>query len=146
MKKVVVLLLLMLLVIFAVGHADNLPNGQIITNVKEILKANPLPAGEKIQMIKIAQDDTVTSFVVRIVEGAEIKPHFHKTHSETVSVVKGKGQLLINEKWVEIKPGVLHFNPMTKVHALKNVGSGELVVFAIFTPAMKELDRHFVVK
>jgi mannose-6-phosphate isomerase-like protein (cupin superfamily) len=33
---------------------------------------------------------------------------------------------------------------MTKVHSTKNTGSGELVFISIFTPAMKETDRHFV--
>jgi len=117
---------------------------QVLTTVEEALKANPLPAGEKIQMIKIAEDNTITFFIVRMVEGAEIKPHFHKTHSESVYVIKGAGQMLVEGKWVDIKTGSIHFNPMTQIHGLKNTGAGELVIIAIFTPAMKVLDRHFV--
>ena len=117
---------------------------QIITHIDEILKANPLPAGEKVQRIGIAQDDTISFLVVRVVEGAEIKSHFHKTHDEAVYVIRGVGQMLINDKWVDIKPGSVHFNPMAKVHAAKNTGSGDLVVISIFTPQMKEPDTHFV--
>lgn len=117
---------------------------QIVTHVNEILKQNPLKADEQVQLINIAQDDTITVIVGRIIEGAEVKRHFHKTHDETVCVIKGTGQTMINDQWVDIKPGSVHFNPMTKVHSTKNTGSGELVFISIFTPAMKEVDRNFV--
>jgi mannose-6-phosphate isomerase-like protein (cupin superfamily) len=117
---------------------------QIITHIEEILKENPLKAGEKAQTITIAQDDTISLLVLRATEGVVIKSHFHKTHDETVYVIKGTGQMLINDKWVELKPGSLHFNPMGKVHSTKITGNEPLVAISIFTPAMKEPDRHFV--
>jgi mannose-6-phosphate isomerase-like protein (cupin superfamily) len=117
---------------------------QILTQIDDILKANPLKAGDKLQMIKFAEDDTISFFVARIVEGAEVKPHYHKTHNETVYVFRGSGQMLINDKWVDVKPGTIHFNPMNKVHATRNAGKEELVIFSIFTPSMKEPDRYFI--
>jgi mannose-6-phosphate isomerase-like protein (cupin superfamily) len=117
---------------------------QIINQIDEILKANPLQAGQKAQTIKIAEDNTVTLLVLRLVEGAEVKSHLHKTHDEIVCVIKGIGQTMVGDKWVDIKPGTIHFNPMGKVHATKNVGKEPLVAISIFTPAMKEIDRHFV--
>jgi len=33
---------------------------------------------------------------------------------------------------------------MNKVHATKNTGKEHLVIFSIFTPSMKEIDRYFV--
>lgn len=117
---------------------------QILTHIEEILKGNPLKSGEKVQMIKVAEDDAITFFIARIVESSEVKPHFHKTHDEIVYVIKGSGQMLINNKWFDIKPGSVHFNPMTKVHSIKNTGNEELIIISIFTPAMKEPDRYFV--
>jgi mannose-6-phosphate isomerase-like protein (cupin superfamily) len=52
--------------------------------------------------------------------------------------------MLINEKWVDIQPGNVHFNPMGKVHSIRHAGGGPLVVLSVFTPALKEPDRHFV--
>jgi mannose-6-phosphate isomerase-like protein (cupin superfamily) len=95
-------------------------------------------------MITVTQDDTLTFYVARLAEGAEIKPHYHKTHNETVYVFQGSGQMFINDKWLDVKPGAVHFNPMTKVHATKNTGKDQLVIFSIFTPSMKEPDRYFV--
>ena len=117
---------------------------QIITHIDEILKEYPLKAGEKAQTINIAQDDTISLLVLRVTEGVEVKPHVHKTHDETVYLIKGSGQMLINDKWFDIKPGSLLFNPMGKVHSVKNTGHEPLVAISIFTPAMKEPDRHFV--
>jgi mannose-6-phosphate isomerase-like protein (cupin superfamily) len=117
---------------------------QIINQIDEILKSNPLPAGEKIQRIKVAEDNTITVLVLRVVEGAEVKAHLHKTHDETVYIIKGTGRMLVNDKWIDIKPGTLHFNPIGKVHHTKNTGNEPLVVIAIYTPAMKEPDSHLV--
>ena len=120
------------------------PTEQILTQIDDILKANPLSATDKIQMINVVQDDTVTINVARLVEGAEVKPHIHKTHNEMVHVLKGSGKMLINGKWIDVKPGTFHFNPMNKVHATKNTGKEPLVIYSIFTPSMKEIDRYFV--
>ncbi len=117
---------------------------QILTQVDDILNANPLKAGEKFQMINVAQDDTVSFLVIRFAEGGEVKPHFHKMHDEIVYVIKGSGQMLVNDKWIDVKPGTVHFNPMNKVHATRNTGKDPLVVLSIFTPSMKEPDRNFV--
>jgi len=118
---------------------------QVITHIDEILKANPLEPGKPAQMVPIAQDDSLSLFVVRVIPGFVLKSHFHKTHDETVYVIKGSGQMPINDKWGDIIPGSLHFNPKGKVHSLiKQTGNEPLVVISIFTPGLKEPDRHFV--
>ena len=117
---------------------------QIIKQIDEILKENPLKPGEKAQTIKIAEDDTATVLVLRLLEGVEVKSHLHKTHDEIVIFIKGSAQTTIGDKMMDMKPGTIHFNPMGKAHATKNVGNEPLVVISIFTPAMRELDRHFV--
>jgi len=117
---------------------------QVITDVDKLLRENPLPAGEKSQLIKIAQDNTISAFVVRMMPGAELGPHYHESHDEIEYVIRGTGQLLVNDKWVDFKPGSIHFNPMRKVHAAKNTGNEPMIVLIAFTPAMKETDRHFL--
>ena len=117
---------------------------QVISSIDDILKANPLPAGQKAQMIKIAEDNAITLYILRATEGVEVKPHIHNTHDETVYIIRGTAQMFINGKWVDLKPGSIHFNPMGKVHGIKQTGTEELVRLSIFTPAFKEPDRHFV--
>jgi quercetin dioxygenase-like cupin family protein len=139
---IVVFLFIFLATLVSLNAADT--TEQIIDQIDEFLKANPLPAGEKLQRIKVAEDNTVTVLVLRLVPGAEVKAHRHKTHDETVYIIRGTGQFLVNEKWVDFKPGTLHFNPMGKVHHVKNTGDELGVVIAIYTPAMKEPDFDFV--
>jgi len=117
---------------------------QVVSNLEEILKANPLEQGATKAQITKFEDDTATVLVIQNVVGMVLKPHFHKTHSETIYVAKGSGQIFSNDKWVGIKPGTLHFNPMGKVHGIKNTGDEPLVVVSVFAPALKEPDRHFV--
>jgi quercetin dioxygenase-like cupin family protein len=117
---------------------------QIITHIDEVLKENPLPAGKKSQLIKIAEDETISVFVVRMMPGAKLGPHYHQEHDEIEYVIRGTAQLLVNDKWVDIKPGSIHFNPMRKVHAARNNGDEPLIVLIAFTPAMKKTDRHFL--
>ena len=139
---IIVFMSIFLVNLVSVNAADT--TEQYVNNIDQILKENPLKPGEKAQQITIAQDDTISLYVFRLCEGVWIKPHFHKTHDETIYFIKGAAQMLINDKWVDMKPGTLHFNPMGKVHSLKTVGSEPLVFISVFTPAMKEVDRHFI--
>jgi quercetin dioxygenase-like cupin family protein len=125
------------------AQAEN-TTAQILTQVDEILATNPPKAGEKLQLINVAQTDAVSVLIIRFLQGGEVKPHYHKTHEETVYVIKGSGQMLVNDKWAELKAGTIHFNPMNAVHAIKNTGEEPLVAISVITPSMKETDRHFV--
>lgn len=51
--------------------------------------------------------------------------------------------MLIDDKWVDVKPGSLHFVPKGKAHCTKNTGNEPLVFISIITPALKEPDMHF---
>jgi len=146
LKKVALAVVIFLPVILTIATNGSTADTtfQLVAHVDEILQANPLKAGEKVQMINIAQDDTVSLFVVRLAESSVVKKHFHKTHDETIYVTKGTGQLLIDDKWVDLKPGSLHFNPMGKIHSTRNTGNESLIFITVFTPAMKETDRNFV--
>jgi len=116
---------------------------QIIAQIDEILKDNPVPAGEKSRAVKVVDDDAISVIVSCMLEGAELKHHYHKKHAETEVFIRGTGQLLVGDRWVEVKAGSLHFNPANAVHAIRNTGTEPLVVLVLFTPGMKETDRHF---
>lgn len=117
---------------------------QILSQVEDILMANPLPVGQQSQMIKIAEDDSISVYLVRMMPGASLGAHFHKTHTETEFVIRGKGELLVDGEWRAFKTGDVHFNPPNKVHAARNTGNEPLIVLVIFTPAMRETDRYFL--
>jgi len=140
----VVMMVFLLLGALTLVPAHAADPAQLLVHIDDILKANPLKPDQKVQSIPIAQDDTISFMVLRVVPGVVLKSHFHKTHNEAVYVIKGTGQMSIDGKWVDFKPGSLHFNPMNKIHAVKITGDEPAVVVSIFTPAMKEDDRHFL--
>ena len=116
---------------------------QIITQVDEILKDNPVPAGEKSRAVKLVDDDAISIIVSCMLEGAELKHHYHKKHAETEYFIRGTGQLLVDDRWVDVGAGSLHLNPAHAVHAIRNTGTEPLVVLVLFSPGMRETDRHF---
>ena len=85
---------------------------QIFSQIDELLEKNPLPSGQKAQIIKIADNDAATISLIRSIDGAGLKPHFHRTHNEMLYAIKGEGQLLINDKWLDFKPGGVHLDPV----------------------------------
>ena len=113
--------------------------GQSVVDYAEILKANPLPAGTTSQAIQVATDETSTLNVARFAPGAEVKPHVHKTHSETLYVIEGSGQMMIDGKETDIKPGSIIHIPMNTVHSAK-LPEG-LTALQVFAPEWKEPDR-----
>ena len=115
-----------------------------LVNYAEILKANPMKAGEQSQAIKVAEDDTTTMNVARFARGLDVKAHLHKTHTETLYVIEGKIEMTMGGKTREYIPGDVIFIPMNTVHSAKIGNSGDLVALQILTPAMKEPDRVLV--
>jgi len=117
---------------------------QIYSNIEELLAKNPLPEGKKSQAIKISENENTTIYLVRSTEGAGLEPHFHAGHDEAMYVIRGSGQLLVDGQWVDLQPGSIHFNPLGKTHANKHVGADPLIFVSVFTPGMKDPDRHFI--
>lgn len=116
---------------------------QIVARIDEILEKNPVSAGETSRAVKLVDDDALTLLVSCMLEGGELKSHLHRTHAETEYFIRGTGQLLVDGRWVDIGAGSLHYNPAGAVHAIRNTGKEPLVVLILFTPGMRETDRHF---
>ncbi len=113
----------------------------LLLRIDDILQQNP--AGAKAQLIPFAESDAITVYVMPAMDGA-LKPHLHKTHDQTIFVVQGTGQMFVNGALVDFQPGIIQFNPRGNVHGHRQAGPDPLVFISIFTPALKEPDRHFV--
>ncbi len=142
-------------ILFLLSFVTSLDDGDTIsgaiTNLEELFKLYRSDSGvtEGIQslasqMIQLANNETVTISVVQNVKGKELKPHFHKTYAENLFIAKGSGQVLINDKWVNINPGSFHSTPVGKLHGLKNTTDEPLIVISISSPALQEPDTHFM--
>ena len=113
----------------------------VMVDYKAVLEANPMPADKKIQVIPVGGNEDVSLFVARFAPGVEVKPHYHQTHSEMIYVIEGTGSMTLGDTDYQLKPGMIHFNPKTKVHSAKNTGDSYLIVLQAFTPKWDKPDR-----
>lgn len=60
--------------------------------------------------------------------------HVHENSEEVVFVIKGKGEVIINDKSYTIMPGSLVYTPPGVPHQYKNTGEEELILFAVYSP------------
>ncbi len=74
--------------------------------------------------------------VLRLDPGAEIASHIHAGSAETIYIVKGDALLLLSGGEQRCSAGSCIHAPAAQIHALRNAGTGDLEIIAIFTPAL----------
>lgn len=98
------------------GLVDSKPDQAVYINLDDWYAKHPV--GDKKGLIV----DTVyasprTMVTVRTgVKGWVAGPHYHATTDEVVIVVGGKGEILVNGKWMQVKNGDIHVCPRGVVH------------------------------
>jgi quercetin dioxygenase-like cupin family protein len=119
---------------------DQVPG--LLLNIQDILSKNPPPPGTEVYLLPLFHGQGITVSLAQI-QGT-LNPHYHAAHDETIYVLSGKGQALVEGAWVDLAPGmVMHFQG-TQVHAARAESGDKLVFLCHFVPGMKELDRVFV--
>ena len=119
---------------------ENLP--ALILNALEVAGQNPPPAGQETYLLTLFHGQHITVSLAQI-QGT-LKPHYHDTHDETIYVLKGRGQALVNGKWEGLSPGTVMYFQGKHVHASRAEAGNPLVFLCLFVPGMKEIDRVFV--
>ena len=72
--------------------------------------------------------------VVRVEPGAEIALHTHAHSAETFYFLCGEGTLSTGDQSFLIRAGYCIHAPAGAAHAVRNTGTGDLQLLAIFTP------------
>jgi quercetin dioxygenase-like cupin family protein len=80
-------------------------------------------------------DGKLSYHLVRINPDCEVGDHDHKTQWEWNLIISGNGIFVIGDKEVTIEPGQSFVAP-PGVHHIVSAGDEELLVLAIFTPAL----------
>jgi quercetin dioxygenase-like cupin family protein len=94
---------------------------------------------ESIKVQKIAGDSLTSSFIIEIKD--KVKKHYHREHSETIYVIDGKGEMILGDKTIQVKPGDYLFIPKGTVHAVKVTSKNPLKVLSIQAPLFDGKDR-----
>ena len=115
-KKMLVILICLILLTVPVLAApaapaiDSTPDKALLLNMDHGLAANPVKAGEKPKMVKIFESPRSAMFFINS-NGLVLPKHFHTSADELVVIYRGKGEMLIDGKWVPVKAGDVHVNP-----------------------------------
>lgn len=87
-------------------------------------------------------DSLCSSFCIVIKK--EVKPHYHRFHSEHVVVLDGEGSMKLNGKIILMRKGDVVFIPKNAIHSVKSTGVVPLKVLSIQAPRFDGNDRIFV--
>ena len=74
--------------------------------------------------------------VVRVEPGAEISLHTHQGSAETFYILCGEGELVLGERIQPFRPGVCVHARSGAEHAVRNTGTAEVQLLAIFAPPL----------
>jgi quercetin dioxygenase-like cupin family protein len=67
--------------------------------------------------------------------GQEHKLHAHQGMDKVYQVLSGRGVFLLEDREIQMEPGVMLVAPEGVPHGVRNTGSGRLVVLAILAPS-----------
>ncbi|GIV42801.1 MAG: hypothetical protein KatS3mg034_2111 [Vicingaceae bacterium] len=110
-----------------------------IINTSDI---NPDKDFENIHVQKVTDDSLATSFIIWIKK--EVKPHYHRFHTEHIYVVEGTGEMYVGNKVYNLKPGDWLIIPANTVHSVKVTSEAWLKVISIQSPNFDGKDRIWV--
>lgn len=109
----------------------------------EPLNLNSMVAPENLPNVKVHKlnsDEHASQFLIFIKK--EVPLHIHKTHTETVYVVAGEGQMTLGDKQFPIKAGdFVKINENTP-HGVIVTSAEPLKVLSVQTPEFLGVDRH----
>lgn len=74
--------------------------------------------------------------VLRIAPGVEIPVHTHEREADSIFVIKGSGEILINGVWERVSPGDHILVPCRVEHGVRNTGGETLELFIHHCPAL----------
>jgi len=91
---------------------------------------------------QLSTDKHTSNFVIFVKQG--VKAHVHKTHSETVYVLEGEGEMRLGDKQIKVKPGDFIFIPENTVHSVKVISKTPMKVLSNQAPEFLGKDRVFI--
>ena len=87
--------------------------------------------GDKYMMAKMVDDGTNKIMVSRLISGASIGKHTHETSSEIIYILEGHGISYVDDEETKVGPGCCQYCPKGHSHQLINIGTKDLVFFAV---------------
>jgi mannose-6-phosphate isomerase-like protein (cupin superfamily) len=91
---------------------------------------------------QLYSDSLCTTFIIWI--KTEVKAHYHAFHTEQVTFLDGKGEMLLGDKIFRVRKGEMVIIPPGTVHAVRTLSRKPLKVLSVQSPQFSGDDRIFV--
>jgi len=101
-------------------------------DLEKIIAENPLPPGENIKVVTLGQGAAASHHVVQVRDREA--PHLHQTHDGTVTMLKGEGFLMLEQRRIDLKVGDVVYIPRGAVHYFTNTAGEPTVAFVTYAP------------
>ncbi len=95
-----------------------------------------------IAVIPVYSDQNASAFVIFVKD--HVRKHYHKTHTETVIVLEGKGQMFLGTEVFDIRKGDQMIIPPGTHHSVVVKSKRPLKVLSIQSPYFENKDRFWV--
>ena len=100
-------------------------------------KEHPRFAGVQIAMLVAeGKSDMVSVSELIIDPGVDAPVHTHDNLADSIFVVSGRAEALVNGEWVPAGPGDYLFVPSGVEHGIRNTGDSPLKLFIHHSPPM----------
>jgi quercetin dioxygenase-like cupin family protein len=106
----------------------------------KILSDNPLAPGENIKVTNLGHSASASQHVVQIRDRETL--HVHKFHDATVTMLRGQGYLMLDNKRVNLKAGDIIHIQRGIAHQYVNTGNDPTVVLAVYSPLFDGKDSY----
>jgi mannose-6-phosphate isomerase-like protein (cupin superfamily) len=119
----------------------------LVAGVVELLAEHPLTADAPLEVTELVR--TEHHSVSLVVTREQIGLHHHARHDETVVMLSGRGELVLEPVGGEgatylLEPGAVAFVPRGDRHSFTPVGDEPAACLSIMTPPFDGQDRIFV--
>jgi quercetin dioxygenase-like cupin family protein len=109
-------------------------------DLNKILADNPLAPGENIKVANLGRSASASQHIVQIRDREVL--HVHKIHDVTVTLMRGHGYLLLDQRRVALKAGDVIHIPRGVAHQYVNTSTEPTVGLAVYAPAFDGKDTY----
>lgn len=97
---------------------------------------------DNVEIIRLATDKHASQFLIFVRQA--VKNHRHLSHSETIYVLEGRGQMQLGDRQFAIGPGDFIQVPEGVVHGVRVSSDQPLKVLSVQAPEFDGTDRVWV--
>jgi len=110
----------------------------VIDAMRELDKA----PDQDLAVVTLVESSSESFHLIRVRD--RVTPHIHEWSDETVYILQGEGDLLLDQEWRRVRAGMLIHVPKGVPHAYINRGATDTLVLSAYSPPFRQGDRVFL--